>query len=196
MILATHAIFTTYGFWLPNEQRGSWLDFVRNWELYQFGPATKVTTRRSVAHQPYDRDLKNRQQAALQYDPVTFTGEQALAVAMGFKKAIEESRYTLFACSILPAHVHLVFQRHAHRAEQIVGHLKGRATRMLTEKGLHPFAAQRDATGQLPSVWTRRAWTVFLNDESAMLRAIEYVEQNPIREGLPPQTWSFVTSYR
>jgi len=39
MIRAYHAIFTAYGFWLPNDPRGSWSDFVGSWELFRFGPA-------------------------------------------------------------------------------------------------------------------------------------------------------------
>jgi hypothetical protein len=49
MILAYHAVFTTYGFWLPNDPRGSWSNFVRAWELLHFGKATKTDSRRSVA---------------------------------------------------------------------------------------------------------------------------------------------------
>src|SRR5437899_6098149 len=53
MVLASHVIFTTYGFWLPNDPRGSWSDFVAAWELFRAGgPATKTTTRRSVAGAP------------------------------------------------------------------------------------------------------------------------------------------------
>ena len=37
MVRAYHAIFTTYGFWLPNDPRGSWSDFVRSWELFKHG---------------------------------------------------------------------------------------------------------------------------------------------------------------
>jgi hypothetical protein len=55
MILAFHSIFSFRGFWLPNDLRGSGSDYVANWELFRgYGPATKVTTRRSVAHQPHD----------------------------------------------------------------------------------------------------------------------------------------------
>ncbi|MEX0703139.1 MAG: hypothetical protein WD069_13675 [Planctomycetales bacterium] len=50
MFHAYHVIFGAYGFWLPNDPRGSWSDFVGSWELLQFGRATKVTTRRSLAH--------------------------------------------------------------------------------------------------------------------------------------------------
>jgi len=27
MVIAYHAIFSTYGFWLPNDPRGSWSEF-------------------------------------------------------------------------------------------------------------------------------------------------------------------------
>src|SRR5690606_33891102 len=112
------------------------------------------------------------------------------------RMAIEESQYVLHACSILPTHVHIVIQRHARRGEQIVGHLKTRAAQALIERDLHPFADERNTQGRLPPIWTRRAWTVFLDDEEAIVRAIAYVQENPIREGLPPQKWSFVTEMR
>ncbi|HEY5314071.1 MAG TPA: hypothetical protein VIK18_16185 [Pirellulales bacterium] len=54
--IAYHIIFCAYGFWLPNDPRGSWSTFVGSKLLYRkFGPATKVTTRESLAHQPHDR---------------------------------------------------------------------------------------------------------------------------------------------
>ena len=37
MVRAYHAVFTAYGFWLPNDPRGSWSDFVRSWELFRAG---------------------------------------------------------------------------------------------------------------------------------------------------------------
>ena len=84
MMLGFHCIFSVYGFWLPNEPRGSWSDFVRSWELVRFGPATKVTTRRSLAAVPYDYQLKTQMQAVLQYKPVHFTGQQAQTIALSF----------------------------------------------------------------------------------------------------------------
>lgn len=49
MIVGYHIIFSAYGFWLPNDPRGSWSDFVGSWELFRYGPATKTTERRSLA---------------------------------------------------------------------------------------------------------------------------------------------------
>ena len=50
MLLGFHVILSAYGFWLPNDPRGSWSDFVWAWDLFRYGPATKVETRSSVAH--------------------------------------------------------------------------------------------------------------------------------------------------
>ena len=64
-VLAYHLIMTNYGFWLPNEPRGSWSEVVRAFELLAFGPATKINTTRSVAHKPYDRNLRRKMNDAL-----------------------------------------------------------------------------------------------------------------------------------
>ncbi len=84
MILASHVIFSTYGFWLPNDPRGSWSDFVGNWELTRFGKATTVTTHRSLARAPHNRADRIAAKQLLNFPPVRFDGMQALAVANGF----------------------------------------------------------------------------------------------------------------
>src|SRR5262245_46099989 len=104
MILAFHSIFSTYGFWLPNEPRGSWSTFVASYELYRFGPATKVDTRRSVAHRLYDRELKRQMRTALKFPPVRFSDEQIRIVAM----AIGQTPYRFHALAVLRDHVHAV----------------------------------------------------------------------------------------
>ena len=153
MILASHAIFGTYGFWLPNDPRGSWSDFVGNWELVRFGKATTATTRRSLARVPHDRELRESAKQALQFLPVKLTGPQALEVAKGFIRAIEDANYAIHACAILPEHVHLVLARHSRKPRRIVGHLKARATRQLKQSGLWPNPEQ--------PVWGLRAWVVY-----------------------------------
>jgi hypothetical protein len=73
-VRAYHVIFTAYGFWLPNDPRGSWSNFVRSWELFLTGgPSTKVTTRQSLAQAPHDRAVRLRAKEALAYPPVVFT---------------------------------------------------------------------------------------------------------------------------
>src|SRR5690349_3226555 len=112
MVLAYHLILSFYGFWLPNDPRGSWSEWVASWDLFRYGPATKVDTDESVAHAPHDRIARQEAKKALRYPPVLLTGGQARAVARGFALACEEGGYETFACAILPDHVHLVLARH------------------------------------------------------------------------------------
>ena len=195
MIHAYHVIFSTYGFWLPNDPRGSWSDFVGAWELYTYGRATKVYTRRSSAQDPHDHALRREAKNALKYPPVQITGLQARAVARGFTRYIDHSNMTVWACSILPDHVHLVYYRMNRLAERIVNQLKGAATKQLARENLHPLAQYAVPDRRPPKIWTRGLWKVFLNSEQAILRAIQYVEENPVMAGKRTQNWKFVLPF-
>ena len=195
MVLAYHVIITTYGFWLPNDQRGSWSDFVRRWELLKFGPATKVSTRRSLANAPFDPALRAAAKRALMYRPVIFDGQQALCVANAFADGVRRSGFVILACAILPDHTHLVIRRHRYSIEQVTNRLKGSATRCLTESGLHPMRNQITAGVELPSPWASGLWKVYLDAPEDIRRAIDYVENNPIKERKKRQNWKFVVPY-
>jgi len=195
MILGTHLILTAYGFWLPNDPRGSWSDFVGSWELACFGRATRVHTRRSLAARPHDRALRLAAKRALKYLPVRFTGRQARAIGRGFASYVAKAGAMVWACSILSEHAHLVIARHRLDADRLANQLKGAATRRLAREGIHPMAACRTPGGRLARPWARGQWAVFLNTPAQVRRAIEYVESNPMKEGLPPQRWPFVTPY-
>lgn len=197
MVVAYHIIITNYGFWLPNDPRGSWSDFVRSWELFLAGgPATKVTTRQSLAAAPHDAQRRERVKAALVRPPVVFTGVQARAVGHGFADFVERSRVTVLACAIMPKHTHLVIDRPPYPAEQATNLLKGAATAELSRQGLHPFADAAYRNGRLPTPWARKQWICFLNNVDDVWRAIDYVERNPLKEGLRRQRWSFVIAYQ
>ncbi len=192
MVIAYHIIFSAYGFWLPNDPRGSWSDFVRSFELLKHGRATKTTDRKSLAHDEHDREARQRAKEDLHYEPVIFTGIQAREIARGFARAVRESNYLIHACSIMPDHVHAVIARHSNSAERIMAHLKTRATQQLLTSGHHPFQHLIPASDKRISCWTSRGWKVFLDQEDDVRLAIEYVENNPVKDGLRKQTWNFV----
>jgi REP element-mobilizing transposase RayT len=179
-------------FWLPNDPRGSWADFVGAWELFRFGPATKTNERRSPARDEHDGELRFRAKRALKYAPVALTGRQALIVAEAFRDISKERGYEFAALSILPKHIHAVLMRHERDVEHIIGHLKFAATRRLIECDLHPFQSLQTESSQVPTMWTKRAWKVFLDSQEDIDRAIGYVIENPIKEGKPAQKWSFI----
>jgi REP element-mobilizing transposase RayT len=134
MIIASHVVITAYGFWLPNDPRGSWSDFVRNWELYCYGRAIKVKTIRKARH-ARDDERRNAMKRALRYPALKLTGTQALWVGRAFAKQVTQSGFQIYACAILPCHAHLVIARHRYHVEQVTNLLKGAATRTLIERG-------------------------------------------------------------
>src|SRR6476661_6851243 len=98
-IIAYHIVFAAYGFWLPNAPRGSWSTYVWSNRLQAFGPATRDPTRHpnpSLQHDAAARELAKRE---LKYPPVVFTGEQALAVATGFREIISKLRMVVYAAA-------------------------------------------------------------------------------------------------
>jgi REP element-mobilizing transposase RayT len=121
-------------------------------------------------------------ETALKYPSVRFTGVQARAVGRGFANAVRKSGFTIWACSILPEHVHLVVARHTYKVEQICNLMKGEATRALVAESLHPLATYA-VRGKMPSPWAVKQWKVYLDSEEAIEVAIEYVEANPEKEG-------------
>ena len=185
-----------YGFWLPNDPRGSWSDFVRKWELVRCGQATKSIDRRELTQLTED-EIKQREAAkqVLEYPPVEINGRQALAIACGLAGKARKSNYTIWACSILPEHTHLVIARHNYKVEQIVNLLKGASTSCVIKEGLHPLAEHAEPGKRPPRMWAAHEWKVFLDSEVAIENAIAYVEENPEKEGKPKQTWSFVTPF-
>jgi REP element-mobilizing transposase RayT len=194
MVVACHLIFGAYGFWLPNDPRGSWSDFVGSYELYRFGEATKTTETRSVARINHDRAARLAAKKALKRPPVVFTGIQARAVGDGFAGYVRASALKVFACAIMPDHVHLVIAGDGDRisARRLAIQLKGAASRKLVERVCHPF--QTPGNPKTPKCFARGEWCVFL-DPPMVPATIKYVRMNPVKENLPMQKWSFVTEF-
>ncbi len=193
-IVAYHAIFGAYGFWLPNDPRGSWSTYVWADRLQYFGEATTVSTSRSLARAPHDPGQRRAAKVALKHSAVRFNGRQALIIGNAMAEAIRQEGLVIHAAAIMPDHVHLVISRHQRHTETWVSFLKRAASRKLRTARLHPFINLAETGGRLPSPWCEGGWKVYLH-RGEVRRAIDYVEQNPLRAGLPAQHWSFVTPY-
>ena len=196
MIHGYHVILPAYGFWLPNDPRGSWSDFVGRWELVRFGRTTKSLARRELLELTAE-EQRQREAArmSLAYPAVQFSGLQAREIAQGFANQSVTSSYTVWACAILPEHTHLVIARHTYKVEQKANLLKGAATRRLIDANMHPLAAFAKPDQRPPRMWAEHQWKVFLDSEAAIENAIAYVNRNPLEKGKPPQHWSFVTPF-
>jgi len=195
-MLGWHLIFSAYGFWLPNDERGSGSSRVRARHIYNAGgEATKVHTTRSVAHRPHDVRLRQLAKEALKYPVVELSGVQARAVARGIGAMCPKVEMVVHACAILPDHVHVVVAANRLAGDALIACLKKAATRGMNAEGLHPQREHRRTNGTMPSPWGARGWKVMLFTEEQLLAAIRYVEENPVRAGFKRQNWSFVTPF-
>ncbi|HBE71657.1 MAG TPA: hypothetical protein DDW52_26235 [Planctomycetaceae bacterium] len=196
MIHGYHVVLPMYGFWLPNDSRGSWSDFVRRWELVRFGKATKTIERRELSElSPHELEQRDAATEALEFPAVSVDGHQALSISQGFATRIKSSNFTIWACSILPEHTHLVIARHTYKVEQIVNLLKGASTTRIIQDRRHPLINYAQPEKRPPRMWAAHQWKVYLDSEEAIENAIRYVEENPEKEGKPKQNWSFVTRF-
>jgi REP element-mobilizing transposase RayT len=191
-VIAFHLIISAYGFWLPNDPRGSWSDFVGSWELLKFGPATKVNDARSYAHDPHDLARRLAAKEALKFPPVRFDAIQRQEIARGFGITCRHAGYRCYACCIGYDHAHLVMARHERQITVIAGHLKAAATRALTEANAHPLNGHVGKRGGLPTPWSEGCWKVYIDESDQLRSAIAYVQRHPIKEGMKAQDWDFV----
>ena len=160
--------------------------------MLRFGKATKTQTRQSVAGHRHDQEMREAAKRKLKYPPVQFTGNQARSIGFGFADFAQISGLNVLACTILPEHVHMVISRHRYKIEYATNLLKGAASHKLASDNLHPFASLANEGERLPKMWARGQWKVYLNSYEDIVRAIKYVEDNPLKEGKQRQVWGFV----
>ena len=189
-IVATHCIWGAYGFWLPNDPRGSGSSYVGSHAIWKVGgDAMLIATDRSVAGKKHDFALRMAGKAALRKPAMRFDTEQIAAIAEGFGSAVAVGEYQLHACAIMPDHVHVILGHHPSVSSKIVAHLKSFGTKELNRRGLNPYAALLGRDGQ--RVWADRFRQVFLT-AADVPRCVQYVRDNPVKAGLPVQEWQFI----
>lgn len=79
MIHGYHVIFGAYGFWLPNDPRGSWSDFVGAWEMARFGRSTRGPERQELT--PQQERQRQEAKRALKYPAPAVSHQNELVVA-------------------------------------------------------------------------------------------------------------------
>lgn len=196
MVLGYHLVLAAYGFWLPNDPRGSGSIIVGSRAMYDFGEATFTSDRRqSVAHAAHDPHQRRLAKGTLRYPPVSWSGVQARAIMHAIAAELGHRSIAIWAAAILPDHLHLVIARGDIRIERFANVLKGAATRALRSQGLHPMEKFARPSGTVPKMFARGYWATYLDSVEALSAAIAYVERNPVKDDLPAQRWSFVEPF-
>lgn len=195
-VIGFHVIGCTYGFWLPNEERGSCSDFVRTDALTKYGPANPVNHGRSVARRKYDYAVRQMELRELTYPAAVLTNAQIEAVCRAVAEEIETFRAApMYAFVQLRNHFHFVCGPCRYDVRRFAGRVKGAATKQLLAERIHPMEKFVDARVNVPSCWSVKPWVVYLFNNEDVIRSIEYVRNNLLRSGLPAQHHTFLTKY-
>ena len=176
MIIAYHAIFTTYGTWLPNDPRGSFSEKIYKDELRAIGD---VKYGRQYP-QPPKKSLRKFWTVTspnLSRRPYFINDRTRSTVADSFATVVQRLNLAVPACAIMNDHVHILVMRSKYKIEYLAGQFKGAAT--------HTLELKR-------TPWTSGCWKVFISSEDTLQSAARYIEQNPVIAGLGKQNWSFV----
>ncbi len=185
MIIAYHLIWTAYGWWLPNDLRGSASHTIRNDLIAELG---KIYHGRKQIQPSGNliRDFYDSVRDKLKYPLVVFEPRDVDIIPRAFVSVIQQMTYTCYACAIMQDHVHLLIRKHKHTAEEMIANFQRESHLLLRAKGAidleHP-------------VWGGPGWKVFLDEPADIWRTIDYVRDNPLGIGEPIQVWPFVKAY-
>ena len=185
MVIAYHLIWTAYGWWLPNDPRGSTSHFIHSPVIFELGNLhygrKRVQPTSSEIRNFYDQASRRLKHPLLSFDPTRFH-----TIAQSFDDTIASQSYTCYACAILPDHVHILIRKHRDRAQTMIANFQDGSREQLRATGLrepcHP-------------IWGGPGWKVFLDSPEDIQRTIPYIEKNPAKLGLPAQKWEFVRHY-
>ena len=185
MVIGYHLIWTAYGWWLPNDPRGSTSHFVESDVIFELGNLhhgrKKVQPAGSVIRAFYEQAATR-----LKHELLTFGASEVRLISQAFAEVCEREAYTCYACAIMPDHVHVLIRKHKHLAEQMILNLQDHSRMTLRNANLRPDDHP---------VWGGSGWKVFLDHPEDIERTIRYIEDNPIKLCLPRQQWPFVRPY-
>src|SRR3982750_100198 len=153
IVIAHHLLSTAYGWWLPNDPRGSCSTCIANDFIAELGELH--VGREKV--QPTGREIREfyaEAEQVLRHSLLTFAKEDVKLIAQAFADVIARERYTCYACAIMPDHFHAVNRKHRHTAEQMIANFQNASRDALRAAGRRP---------QDHPVWAQRGWKVFLD---------------------------------
>lgn len=183
--IATHIILTGYGYWLPNDPRGSMSSGVFTPEIAELGE--RHFGRRGV--QPSREQLRafyREAEKRLAHRVLWFGDAARQAVGDAIGKVVTREGLTCYACAVLRNHAHMLIRRHRLKAQEVSVLLKEVSTEALRSRKLAPpdhpvFSADR--------------CHIYKTTPEAVRACVQYVQDNYRKHGLPPVVHPFVKSY-
>jgi hypothetical protein len=175
MTLGIHLIWTTYGTWLPGDDRGHWSAL---FDLYG-----SIRERGGKLNIP-DPETRIRAKSRMTETPKWLSPEEIAIVAEELGILLSPPNPPCWAATIESNHIHLLVGPVTEDIAPYAGRLKGRTS---SEVGALSRNAGRER------VWTSGYWKVFLFDEIAVTAVKRYIDTHNTRRGLPAEPYSWIT---
>jgi REP element-mobilizing transposase RayT len=185
LVIAYHLIWTAYGWWLPNDPRGSTSSRIRRDLIKELGELHFGRKRIQPASWKV-REFYENAAASLAQPLLEFTESEINIIAEAFASVIRDCKYTCYACAIMPEHVHILIRKHKHLAEEMI---------LNFQRASHLRIHELKSRDENQRSWASGGgWKVFLDHPDDVRRTIAYIDENPLKIGLSKQNWAFVTT--
>jgi REP-associated tyrosine transposase len=185
IVITYHLVWTAYGWWLPNDPRGSMSKTIKSDVLTDLGELHHGRKRIQPAS-PEIRTFYKDAEPRLLHPLRTSDSACIDTIAEAFAETIGLHRYTCYAAAVMPDHVHVVIRKHKHIAEDMIQNFQNHSRSRLRGAGVY---------SQDHPVWGGPGWKVFLDHPDDVRRTVRYVQDNPAKAGRPRQEWGFVKVY-
>jgi REP element-mobilizing transposase RayT len=185
MIIGYHLIWTAYGWWLPNDPRGSSSHEIRVERVADLG---ELHHGRKIIQPPSAEIRRFYEQArrVLKHGLLTFDDDAILLIGQSLGRVVRDKGYTCYAGAVMPDHVHMLIRRHRDHGETMITYFRDASRADLIAAGKRP--------PEHP-VWGGPGWNVFQETRDDMERTVRYVRDNPLKLHRPEQVWAFVRPY-
>ena len=151
--------WTTYGTWLPGDERGHVSDLVDDLGKRQAGETTP-----GLPYMPADSATRERAIKLLKHPPVYLDRKMARVVAEELVKAARKRGWRILCAALMPNHVHVVVTDCPNDGPAVRRILKGTTQAALTKH-----------VGKAQTWWTEGGSDRYKNDSAALDASVRYV---------------------
>ena len=191
VMIAGHYILVLYGHWAVNDPRGSGSTDFLDLKFAPLGPIH--FGRKPHEEQPTREELRafHAQHRELLNFPVFWIDDapgMRSEIASAIGDVNRDRGYTCYACAVCGNHMHLVIRKHRDAPLYIWNNLAESVRQRLRLRFPERISAHHP-------VISARPYKVYLSSPADIWGRIEYVNNNPLKEGLALQHWDFVKPY-
>ncbi|HUE74632.1 MAG TPA: transposase [Pirellulaceae bacterium] len=170
-----HWVKSTYGMWLPGDDRGSWSEAwdeqIGYYQPHHLHPGDPVRQRMA--------------EERMKHSPVWMTDGVMQMVMDSIGECVAKSAggFAVVAAAIEPTHIHVLIPYSGRDIHKTVKWIADQTTKAVHQRTDH----------QTP-LWCKGKWCAYVFDESHWFSAANYIEQHNVRQERGERPYPFLSS--